>query len=227
MTSILKSALGAVAAAAVLTGCQFTNDDERGPTFAETARAIITDQFGQGGEPAPDARQIITPELLAQSPDPILLIVQKNIDTAGVLVPVSRGADGTVQWRDLGGAGLLMRDGVLVGTRGIGFDLLTVDARELRRALAAGGARDVARTERRLRGDNTVEVLDLICDVVPIGRERLTLFGSSYDTSLYEERCGGNRPFVNRYWVGGGVVRKSEVFVSTEAGVIELSLLKN
>jgi hypothetical protein len=144
-----------------------------------------------------------------------------------VLVPVSTGADGTVQWRDAGGAGLLMRSGVLVGTRGLGFDLLTVDARGLRSALGQGGGSGVTRVERRLRGDNSVETLSFTCDIVSIGRERLALFGTNYETSHYEERCSGPYDFVNQYWVGSGIIRKSEVFVSREAGIIELSVLKD
>lgn len=226
MKVFLRATLGAVFVSLALAGCQISNEEEAGPTFGQTARAVLAKQFGQAPE-IPDARKIITAELLAQSPDPILLIVQKKQDTAGVLVPVSTGADGTVQWRDAGGAGLLMRDGVLVGTRGIGFDLLTVDARGLRAALGQGGGQDIARTERRLRGDSTVETLDFLCDVVPTGRETLSLYGRGYVTSRYEERCSGDVDFVNRYWVGGGIIRKSEVFVSPEAGVLELTVLKN
>lgn len=221
-----KALLPLAAALLGLSGCQVTNDKGSGPGLGDAARALFAEKLGQAPE-APDARDFITAELLAQSPDPILMIVQKDLDTAGVLVPAGTGADGTVQWRDAGGAGLLLRSGILVGTRGIGFDLLTVDERGLLRALANGGAQGVSRTERRLSGDNTVETLTFTCDVASTGRETLTLYGSRYQTSRYEERCDGPYSFVNRYWIGGGLVRKSEVYVSAEAGILELTLLKN
>jgi len=223
-----RAGIALAIATAVLAGCQLTNDERETPTLGDASRAIVANLLGRGAETI-DARDAITPAILAQVGTPVLLIVQRDVDQGVTLVPAGVGADGTVQWRDATGAGLLTRGGVLVGTRGIGFDLLTVDARGTRAALAAGGGRDVLRVERHLRSDDVIVTRDYLCDVVAVDRQVLAFYGRNYPTAIFEERCAGEGPsFVNRYWVGGdGAVRRSEVLVSPEAGVLELNLLRD
>ncbi|UWQ22155.1 YjbF family lipoprotein [Jannaschia sp. W003] len=228
MTMRLLRALAAPLCLLALAGCQITNDERETASIGLATRAMVARLAGAEAEPAPDARDAITPALLGQLGTPALLVVLQARDVGVLMVPAAIGADGTVQWRDAEGGGLLMRGGLLVGTRGFGFDLLTVDASGTRAALQRGGASGVRRTERRLRSDNVVVRLDLRCDVLPVDTQVLGFYGQTFRTTIFEERCAGEGVrFANRYWVDAtGSVRRSEVLVSPEAGVLETSLLR-
>ena len=202
-------------------------------TAGDALRAAVASRVGGGGaaeaeSQAVDARRVLSAAVLAQVDKPVLLAIVREADRGVAMAPVGVGADGTVQWRDGTGAGLLLRGGVLVGTRGLGFDLLTVDDAGLRAALGAGGGRDVPRVERRLRGDNVVVAERLFCDVVAVGRERLDYYGRSHATTRFEERCAGDESaFVNTYWLGtAGLIRRQAVRVGPRAGVLETVVLR-
>ena len=174
-----------------------------------------------------DARDVMTAARLDAAGVPVLLAVVRSVDQGNTLIPLAANL-GTVQWTDAAGGGLLTRDGLLVGTRGLGNDLLTAEVGAVRAALRAGGRRGVPRVETRLRPDNVTIRQRYVCDVVPVGRETLEHYGLSFATTVYEERCDGDRVGTpNRYWVdAGGAVRRQEVRVSKRAGILEISLLR-
>lgn len=179
-----------------------------------------------GGDTPIDARQDLTAAQLARSPTSVLLVVVEKSDSGFTALPVASGS-GTVQWIDATGGGLLTRDGVLVGTRGFGFDLIQADVAPLRAALRAGGGSDLLRIEHRLNGASEPVRERFFCALVPIGTETLTFFGTAHSTRVFEERCvGETRSFVNRYWRdGGGTMRQSAVDIGPETGVLTLSRL--
>lgn len=210
-----------VLAGLVLTGCG--NDPDRSGL---PAIKVVRDAFG--GKPAgQDARDTITAAQIDGAGVPVLLAVQRKVDEGNTLIPVATNL-GTVQWTDIAGGGLLTRSGVLVGTRGLGNDLLNADISGLLAALRAGGGRGAPRLELRLRADNVVERTRYSCDVVRVGRERLEYLGRAFETDRFEERCqDGPAAVVNRYWIDdSGKIRQQEVMVSPQAGVMSLSLLR-
>ncbi|MEM7641513.1 MAG: YjbF family lipoprotein [Pseudomonadota bacterium] len=173
-----------------------------------------------------DARDVLTPDLIAASPTSALLAVSQQLDVGYTLIPQAINGD-TVQWIDASGGGLIRRDGLLVGTRGLGFDLLTADLADLSRALRTGGRQDVRRVERILGGDNQIRAFTYYCDVVPMGRELLNVYGRIDATTLFEERCSGDGPaFTNRFWLRqDGLIVRSVERVSVEYGALELTLI--
>ncbi|KIT17004.1 YjbF family lipoprotein [Jannaschia aquimarina] len=217
----------AILSFAVLAGCG--SEREPGGLIDLTTSSLGT-LIGLGSpEPESDVRPLLSPAFLEQVGKPVLLVVDVNRDQAAGFTPVATGVGNVVQWRDGSGIGVLLRSGILVGTRGLGFDLLTADVDGLIGALGRGGGEDVLRVERRLRGDSTIEVRDYLCDVVPVGSETIEFYGQSWRTSLYEERCvGEGQALTNRYWVDTtGAVRRQQVEVSDELGRFDLSLLRN
>ncbi|MEM8848493.1 MAG: YjbF family lipoprotein [Pseudomonadota bacterium] len=173
-----------------------------------------------------DARDVLTPELIASSPTSALLAVSQQLDVGYTLIPQAINGN-TVQWIDPSGGGLIRRDGLLVGTRGLGFDLFTADLADLSRALRAGGARDARRVERILEGDNQIRAFTYYCDVVPMGPQLLNIYGRQDTTMLFEERCAGDEAaFTNRYWLRqDGLIVRSVERVSAEYGALELTLI--
>jgi hypothetical protein len=177
-------------------------------------------------EAVPDARAVLTPALLAGSPTSVLLAVPRIRGVGYTLIPQAVNGD-AVQWIDAAGGAMIRRDGILIGTRGLGFDLHTAEIAALSAALRSGGARDVLRVNRVLTGDNEIVVRRYLCDVVPVRRETLDIYGRRDSTTVYEERCEGDGPgFVNTFWLrdDGLIVRAAER-VSPETGIVELTLV--
>ena len=226
--SILR-ALSALVTCGALAACSVDNKDDDFQTVGvgDALGGLVAQRLGRVPDPV-DARAVLSPQVLAAAQLPTMLVIQRLNDRGIAMAAVGTGADGTVQWRDGTGGGLLLRGGILVGTRGLGFDLHTVDEAGLRRALIAGGGQDARRVERRLRSDNVIVADRLFCDVVPVGRERLAYYGRTYATTLFEERCAdGESDFTNRYWLGDdGAIRRQIVRVSPEAGDLETVLLR-
>ncbi|WP_371155580.1 YjbF family lipoprotein [Jannaschia sp. 2305UL9-9] len=184
---------------------------------------------GRASAPAtPDARQVLTPELLNGSSTPVLLVVLQEANTAFTMIPTAVNF-GTEQWRDSGSGAFLRRNGILVGTRGLGFDLLTADVAGLSQALRQGGGEDVLRVNRVLNGQDQVVAMRYLCRVIPVGRETLDFYGARHGTTIYDEVCeGSGAPFVNRYWVdSSGTVRRALEQVTETFGQVEISLLRD
>lgn len=216
----LRRAALALAAAALLSACG--NENAPGGLFS-----VIGDKVAAqvaGGAPPVDARVELTPARLAAQRNSILLVVVDRTDSGYTVLPIAANL-GTIQWIDETGGGLLTRDGVLVGTRGFGFDLLQADVGPIRAALRAGGGTGLVRVEHRLNGAGEPVRERFVCTLSPQGAETLTFFGTAYPTRRYEERCAGDaRAPVNRYWLDAdGGVRKSVVDLGPVLGTLQLS----
>ncbi|MGB3409293.1 MAG: YjbF family lipoprotein [Jannaschia sp.] len=225
---ILKSIFACCLTGLVLAGCSGgTGSDANRPKsgFGQTAITAIGSLFG-ASPPVVDARSVLTAQFVEQVQTPLILIVAQRLDSALTMIPLSQNGE-TVQWRDAVGGGLFRRNGILVGTRGAGHDLLSADVEPLRAALRAGGGRDVTRINRILNGENQVVAEQYICDVRATGDETLTFYGKSYETTRFVEACRGDGPaFENRYWIDrGGVIRRSLERVSPQVGFLLLDVL--
>ncbi|MEM9797273.1 MAG: YjbF family lipoprotein [Pseudomonadota bacterium] len=174
-----------------------------------------------------DAREVLNARVVAGSPTALVLVVLEDVDAGLTMIPAAANR-GTEQWRDGTGGGILRRDGVLVGTRGLGFDLHNAEVAPLRRALRAGGGRNLRRVNLILDSTDRIVPVTYQCDVVRQGGQVLDFYGTRYATTIYDEVCrGAEDTFTNRYWVqGNGVVRRSVERVSPEVGNMQINLLK-
>ena len=183
---------------------------------------------------------------------PVVQVTAKQIDNTKIpalqVNPETRGGSdflkriaqrndatpGTVAvWRTSDNAQLIIRGGVLVGSRGIGGDIISSEATPTVRAIA--GAR-AGQGERRYfmsdGGSSDVEVV-LSCDIQNLGRSDTRIVHQSYQTIHLRENCvggAGNRiGITNEYWVqpGSGIVRRSRQWAGPYSGYFELILLKN
>ena len=149
-----------------------------------------------------------------------------------IVVP-SRGADAVLTrsaisgdietWMAIDRISVSFRRGVLVGTRGLGFDLMGADAQPALDAMAGTGGGLYRRQMRYLSGENHTAYLNAGCRIERVGRE--TVRGLSY--LRIEEHCGARvDSFVNVFWLDdSGRVARSRQWVSPEIGYIETALL--
>lgn len=103
-----------------------------------------------------------------------------------------QGAGGVVSWRAPAGSEYDFLNGVLVATRGLPQDLVSVDVSALLARIDSGQGGRADRFESRLDGDGQVVIAAYVCDV-------------TITAARVRESCTGPRDrFVNSYATGTG-----------------------
>ena len=168
----------------------------------------------------PDVRAQLTPEVLAAEDGPVLIVELPSAPTATVMTLGGTNRD-TVTFGDAASNLLILRGGVIVGTRGFGFDLMDADVSQTLRALAAGGGR-AQRLHNYLDGEGKVLPRRFGCVLSRAGAEAVRLVSASVQADVIVERCEGalGGVFENRYWIAGGQVIKARQWVSPQIGYI-------
>jgi hypothetical protein len=94
------------------------------------------------GEP-PDIRSTITPDAIAATSEPLLFVELTETGQQVIMALTGRNGD-VVTWSTADGQSISLQGGVLVATRGFGFDLMSAEVAGTVAALA-GGRRDYER----------------------------------------------------------------------------------
>ncbi len=135
--------------------------------------------------------------------------------------------DGVQRWRTTDNVQIHTRKGLILGTRGLGHDLMTVDTGAAATLIAAEADGQIVRMHRVLTGDDSLELQSWVCDIQPGARARLRVGEAAWaETRILRETCHGPRGgFENRHWVASGVIRQSWQYAGPELGVIQLLFL--
>jgi hypothetical protein len=105
--------------------------------------------------------------------------------------------------------------GVLVATRGLGADLMTIDSAGVLQALRAGGGTLTRRMET-LTAQDEVLTDSFRCTIVPAGTETVSLGVREATLRRFDEECrSASLVFNNIYWLGdAGEIVSSRQYVS-------------
>ena len=117
---------------------------------------------------------------------------------------------------------LSLRDGILVGTRGLGHDLMVADTAPLARALAAGGG-SYERVQRFLSSDNQPVFETLSCRLSPgTGANRGT---GATGLRPFAENCRKNNAEIsNIYWLDrAGTIQYSTQWAGDGIGYMDIN----
>ena len=180
---------------------------------------------------------VVTPKMLAETK---VAALQVNPEVAGgsdFLRRVASRTDslpGQVEmWKSSDNALVFLRNGVVVGTRGVGGDIISADAaltvRALQNRASASGLRQYIISD----GDVTTTRMQFQCIVNAIGSERIVIVNHEFGATHIRETCiggaAGDMRINNEYWVqeNSGLVRKSRQWVGPASGYFEIILLKN
>lgn len=166
------------------------------------------------GAPAP-VPAALSPEVLASTP------MQVRIPSRGAAAALFRVAvnQDVETWLSADNVSLSFRQGVLVASRGLGFDLMGADATGTLAALQGGGEAIYRRQMRFLTGDHRTTYLMAGCTMAAAGAEMV----AGKQTQRLEEHCEAHRhKFTNLFWVdGSGKILRSRQWVSPEIGYLE------
>ncbi|MCK0097153.1 YjbF family lipoprotein [Yoonia sp. F2084L] len=172
-------------AALALAGCgNASNEDDLTGQLWER----LTSSGGAPAEaPSFDAlRAGFTPAVMAQIDGPVLLVSIPTLGTAAALTRTSVN-NGVETFLTADGISISLQDGLVVATRGLGFDLMTADVSEVSRALR-GGQSSAVRIHRYLDGENQLVTRSFVCRYTnPVGQgtqeqctSRLGIIENSY-----------------------------------------------
>ncbi len=139
-----------------------------------------------------------------------------------------------VVWRSDDNITLAMRNGVLIATRGLGNDILSVNAQVS--GDTPGPTRGGEKTFHIRAWENKDRKLSLVCDLADLGPETIEIVETRYATHHLRETCEGgvaagdaDRPgrVINDYWVDAraGLVWQSRQWAGPGIGYLRVRRL--
>ncbi len=175
--------------------------------------------------PPPDVRSTVTREQIDGSRTPLLFAEIPDLSAAGRLRPLGSNDD-VVTWQTSDNLGFSFRNGVLVSTRGLGFDLMSADVAGTLSALD-GASGDYERFHSYLDGENQTEFRSFVCTMAAPVAETIDIFGRAQPTQRHDEVCRALGLTVeNSYWTGNGTMWKARQWVGDRVGYLMTETLK-
>lgn len=220
----------AFAAIALLTAC--SGGTETATTQSASLGAMAKLAIAQRkAKQNPPELPTLTRSLLDGLSTPSLEVISTKRGQTAYLIPtqVRKGNSTVVVWSTGGNNQVILRDGILIGTRGLGNDIASADVTP---ALNAVRTQDSSAGQRVMyfRNDlNGVDRMSLSCEVHNLGAESLEIVGRNFPTVHLREDCSnGSGQFANHYWVDrrDGTVWQSRQWGGTASGYFDLRLLK-
>lgn len=235
MMQMFMRGIGALLVAGLLAGCSSSSkgqaDSFSKQIFGSLKQAVATRREG------PRQKTVVTPEMLAQTTTAALQVNPEARGGSDFLRRVAARNDssvGTVEiWNSSDNAQVFLRNGVVVGTRGVGGDIIAADASLTVRALKNRGDASGVRTYTISDGDVTITDYRFRCDLRYLGAEKISVVNLVFTVDHIREDCvggpSGDIVIGNDYWVqqATGLVRKSRQWIGPATGYFELVLLKN
>ncbi|MFQ1702127.1 YjbF family lipoprotein [Loktanella agnita] len=159
-------------------------------------------------------RAAVTPQALAQIDGPVLLAQVPALQGAAILVLGGRNA-GVETFLTPDGVSISTENGMLVATRGFGYDLMTADVAEPLSAITDARPRAV-RIHRYLNGENQLVPQSFVCRYVALT-----------PTQINESCQSSSDSFENSYTTNSkGQIVMSRQWISPQLGYITTERLK-
>lgn len=221
----LKLALAGLAAFALLAGCG--NDKTPNPMAAAVGAVAKSGMAKLKRQEAAPAAQPASPQdlrdELAKAGQPILLVSSKALGQTGFLT-VSDAKGGVLTWATPDGATFSQRDGVLIQTRGLGFDLMSAQAPSVGQLRAVGTP--YQRVYFFLGPDDQGTRRTYDCVTSSVGTESIEVLGRAHATTHLTETCtrsSGGGKITNEFWIEGAMIRQSRQWVSGGLSYIDFA----
>ncbi len=171
---------------------------------AEPEKSITAEQF----------RAAATPEAVAKLKNDLLLVEVFDRNAAVTMVP-SYEYGPYVTWIGTDGISITTKHGVIIETRGLGFDLMSSDVEEpIDRITNRNVSITATRVQSYLDGEDQEYSRSFKCEY------------ESKDDSILETCFSTNLQIENQYWVSNsGQVWRAKQWIGDENGTIQVELL--
>ncbi|MGB7263060.1 MAG: YjbF family lipoprotein [Albidovulum sp.] len=223
---------GLLAAGTVLASCgSDTSKTEGGRIALETAKGLASKILpGKKGSAAPNAPD---PETLAAAAKSSISgpIVLAQIETTGLLTVLGEiGRNGATRtYATPNQQTLLFRNGLLVGSRGLGDDLMSADLGNAAALVTRRQSGATNRTYRYLDGEAIERPLPVQCTITTGGTKSFRFAETNYATVQMDERCQSRQGLniSNTYWVtADGQVALSRQWIGPTLGHVTIQLVR-
>lgn len=219
-------------AATVLAGCGSDTSKTEGSQIALGVARTFKDKVLTRGANAPAAPA--DPERLAAAAQASFKgpIVLAQIESSGLLTVLGEyGRNGAVRtYSTPNEQTLVLRDGILIATRGLGNDLMSSETAEIARHVLARQAGTGRHIYRYLDGEDIERPLPMDCAVTTGDARRIAFAGTSYDTVEMAESCRATTTgtsVTNRYWVTkSGLVALSHQWIGPALGHVTIQTVR-
>ena len=220
----------AVALAGLLAACgNDPNAGIAGRKALEAVRqysAVLLARFNRKGAPqassAPQGTLLTPIEDALQSTDGkvLLAVIEKDNNLAIMGVAATNGAYET--WETAKRESMILKRGVLTGSRGLGYDLMSAQADETIALLTARREGRAQRSYQFLTGTGATSTLRVSCEISKGGSERVSAGEIDVEAEAFAEICtSGPLQIQNLFWVDkAGHIVKSRQWLSPQVGYI-------
>jgi hypothetical protein len=207
----MRWSLIAVASLLGLTACGNSQDGFEG---YDAIRQYVRAQTAPPPQP-------LTRAMIGDFTDPLLYAALPSRN-AEAFLGIAMVDGPIVTWWTQNQVALILRDGALIGTRGLGEDLMASSAPDMR--VARGTSR---RINQYIGPDDTTLTLAWACEVTELGMETVALLGQAWTGKRVDETCDGSAgKLVNSYWLDrDGSIRQARQWVSPSVGYITIQRL--
>ncbi len=163
---------------------------------------------------------------------PALVAALQSKDNAySLFVQQTENAKGEETWISFDKLSLGLKDGMIIATRGFGYDQLAGDADQTLAALKAGRETITERFVTMLTGESQAETLAFRCQITAQSQQDIKLSDTYISsTDLFNETCrNGLIEFRNFFWVerGSRDIVQSRQWISEETGALALRSVKS
>ncbi|WP_158965126.1 YjbF family lipoprotein [Chachezhania sediminis] len=192
----IRSIIIAASLAAALAGCDVIEGDG---IVGQTLTSYRASRQNKGL----DLRKSITPAAVEATGEPVIFVEVPNREAQAFLG--LRGRNGPNDtWLTNDNISISYNDGVIVATRGLGSDVMTVDVSEVLPAIR-GRRSEAMRVNRYLNGEGHIVPEVYFCDYARTpGVVADTALGPRSSTKIVEVCQGRERTFENIYWYAPG-----------------------
>ncbi|MEO9457595.1 MAG: YjbF family lipoprotein [Lentilitoribacter sp.] len=229
MKLILK--ISSLLSIAVLAGCSSGTEkiDGQVAIFGE-ARELLRNN--RSIKKSPQNAPSITRAFLDTVTVPTLAVTVENTGKTAYLLPAAIRRDTTpgrvTVWKTLQDENIVVRSGVLIGTKGLGRDLTSANATPVINSLSARKNSGGLRTLHVRNDDNGTNELRMQCEFSVVGQKKITIVEKTYDTLHFNETCQlESEEISNDYWIDStGSMRQSRQWAGHHLGYLSMKLLK-
>ena len=226
---------GVVLMSALVAGCSSSNGADANKSLPfelfSSAKKVIAAR-GEG----PVAAVTPSRDVIQGLTEPVLQINPELAGGSDFLRRIESRSDSSGQtnevWRSSLKANVFLRNGVLVGTRGVGSDIISASAKNTTRALASRSTGSGFRSYTISDGDLTTTKYEFTCRFENLEKKNIIIFYQLFKTTHMRETCvqttPDNNTITNDYWVevGTKTVRQSRQWVSPKVGYFQFKLLR-
>lgn len=175
----------------------------------------------RGEAPAPTP----TRAMIDQVQVPLIWASLESRGVSGALLPIGQnGADTT--WATVDQIAVIMRGGIVRGTRGLGEDLMSASIPS--ESVLRRDGNVVQREYFHVDGDDQTVRQKYSCEIFEQDAATLIIVERRYRAGRFQERCRGeDGGFTNEYWfLADGRMIQSRQWISPSVGFMKLQRLK-